>query len=561
MAFGSKNDRKKMLASIMDEADGEAILGQIDNEIQSEDNRSQGLGAKAAGDSLSDTYENISSMKRSLGERKVADAKASAAMQKQNGKPSVARDWLTYLFGQEEADAPEVAAKREELQSIGPSTSRSDLTDKAKKASRLERAVAAIKANREKPVSEIDRTFLDTGVLTDEFPARPTVDTPMSQDPDSIRTDAERIEDTQYLSGSGISIEDRFPEEEDTLGSMDSTFVEGPLTSADDVPITKSDTKGLMSRPYDKDRMKDINELPGEAKYPTVTKYLESNDITPADDTVDLATDLAVTNNQFTNRTQALETIQDTYSYADATTSQAFSATIAAESSAGLIEGTNYSRANAIEMLGGNNTARIADINALFDSANNGNRLDASQQEELFNIAYGGRMGNANNEGYKYRGRGLIQITGKAEYLRIGKKLGIGDTLVKNPDLLLSNPSIMLAATKAYLDNKGFGTGEMTANTLKDAIGHSGGAVEAEARWNTVLDALEADGETEAAERGRLTNEFTAQRLAGTTVDGDIRDLSIAAMTTYLSQPPRNITVPAGATAQDIVILVNETAP
>ena len=259
MAFGSKNDRKKMLSSIMDEANGEDILGQIDNEIQSEDNRSQGLGAKAAGDSLSDTYENISSMKRSLGERKQADAKASAAMQKQNGKPSVARDWLTYLFGQEEADAPEVAAKREELQSIGPSTSRSDLTDKARKASNLERAVAAIKANKEKPVSERDRTFLDTGVLTDEFPARPTVDTPMSQDLDSIRTDAERIEDTQYLSGSGVSIEDRFPEEGGTLGSMDSTFVDDEFTGPDDVPITKSDTKGLMSRSYDADRMKDIN--------------------------------------------------------------------------------------------------------------------------------------------------------------------------------------------------------------------------------------------------------------------------------------------------------------
>ena len=317
---------------------------------------------------------------------------------------------------------------------------------------------------------------------------------------------------------------------------------------------------GLMSRPYDADRMKDTNELPGKAKYPTVTKYLESNDITPADDTVDLATDLAVTNGQFTNRDQALETIQDTYSYTDETTSQAFLATIEAESSAGLIEGTNYSRSNAITKLGGNDTTRIADINALFDRANSGSRLDASQQEELFNIAYGGRMGNANNEGYKYRGRGLIQITGKAEYLRIGKKLGIGDTLVKNPDLLISNPSIMLAATKAYLDNKGFGTGEMTANTLKDAIGHSGGSVEAMNRWNIVLDALEANGNTAEAERGRLTNEFTAQRLAGTTVDGDIGPNSITAMTTYLSQPPRNITVPAGATAQDIVILVNETA-
>ena len=236
MAFGSKNDRKKMLSSIMDEANGEAILGQIDNEIQSEDNRSQGLGAKAAGDSLSDTYENISSMKRSLGERKQADAKASAAMQKPNGKPSVARDWLTYLFGQEEADAPEVAAKREELQSIGPSTSRSDLTDKAKKASNLERAIAAIKANKEKPVPERDRTFLDTGVLIDDLDI-PYVE---SDNPDDRPI---------TYSGSGVSIEDRFPDDDGTLGSMDSTFVEGPLTGPDDVPITKRDTEGLMTRP------------------------------------------------------------------------------------------------------------------------------------------------------------------------------------------------------------------------------------------------------------------------------------------------------------------------
>ncbi len=323
-------------------------------------------------------------------------------------------------------------------------------------------------------------------------------------------------------------------------------------------PAEAEQADGIMSKTYDSKTMEDINNPLGEAKYPTVTNYLDSNNITSTDDTVDLATDLAVTNGDFVNRNTALQTIEDIYTHADPTTAKAFLTTIDAESGSGLIEGTNYSRDRAIAKLGNNNTARIAEINALYDRANAGSRLDDAQQVELFNIAYGGRMDNANNEGYKYRGRGLIQITGKAEYLRIGKKLGIGDTLVKNPDLLLSNPSIMLAATKAYLDNKGFGTGEMTANTLKDAIGHSGGAAEAERRWNTVITALEADGETEAAERARLTNEFTAQRLAGTTVDGDIGPNSLRAMRAYLSQPPRNITVPADATAQDIVVLVNE---
>jgi|TARA_R110000765_G_scaffold368186_2_gene458301 hypothetical protein len=241
MAFGSKNDRKKMLASIMDEADGEAILGQIDEEIQSADNRSVGLGSKAAEDSLSDTYENISSMKRSLGERKQSDAKASAAMQKQNGKPSIARDWLTYMFGQEEADAPEVAAKRESrtqsspVVSIGPASDRSSLTDRAKKDERLARAVAAIKANREKPLSERDRIYLDTGeLIPDDMPITYSGDqdagaSGLSQDPDSIRTDEERIEDTQFLSGSGVSIEDRFPDDEDET--------------------TTTATAGLMTRP------------------------------------------------------------------------------------------------------------------------------------------------------------------------------------------------------------------------------------------------------------------------------------------------------------------------
>lgn len=50
--------------------------------------------------------------------------------------------------------------------------------------------------------------------------------------------------------------------------------------------------------------------------------------------------------------------------------------------------------------------------------------------------AYGGRMGNGaegSGDGWKYRGRGALQLTGKDAYARFGRVLGLD--LVANPDL------------------------------------------------------------------------------------------------------------------------------
>jgi putative chitinase len=63
-------------------------------------------------------------------------------------------------------------------------------------------------------------------------------------------------------------------------------------------------------------------------------------------------------------------------------------------------------------------------------------RVDAlnGKPEKLAELMYGGRMGNDEpGDGYKYRGRGYIQLTGKAEYEEAGKALKMD--LVKNPDL------------------------------------------------------------------------------------------------------------------------------
>lgn len=64
---------------------------------------------------------------------------------------------------------------------------------------------------------------------------------------------------------------------------------------------------------------------------------------------------------------------------------------------------------------------------------------------------YDGRMGNGVGEGAKYKGRGLIQLTGKDNYRAYGKKLGVD--LLNNPDLAAA-PAIALEIACLYWNDR-----------------------------------------------------------------------------------------------------------
>lgn len=71
------------------------------------------------------------------------------------------------------------------------------------------------------------------------------------------------------------------------------------------------------------------------------------------------------------------------------------------------------------------------------------------QPQKIANRVYGGRMGNGPEEtgdGWKYHGRGLVQITGKENYTHCSNAL-YGDTrLIDNPELLLEQDGAIRSA-------------------------------------------------------------------------------------------------------------------
>lgn len=77
----------------------------------------------------------------------------------------------------------------------------------------------------------------------------------------------------------------------------------------------------------------------------------------------------------------------------------------------------------------------------------------ARKPEVIANYVYANRMGNKDTnsgDGWKYRGRGLIQLTGQDNYHQCSQFLN--KDLINEPDLLTQDPDIAVAAACWYWD-------------------------------------------------------------------------------------------------------------
>jgi len=169
---------------------------------------------------------------------------------------------------------------------------------------------------------------------------------------------------------------------------------------------------------------------------------------------------------------------------ADPLKAAAFVSTVEAETGQRTLVETGYSKERAIEVfvdrnaredgtLGPKMTARKAAIEALPSN---------HSADDIFDIVYGNRLGNDQpTDGSKFKGRGLIQITGKANYKAVGDIIGVD--LVTNPELI-NDPKNAAPAAMAYLSlaGKDFFDKDVTQDSLAKTVGHSDDASNTEAK-------------------------------------------------------------------------------
>lgn len=72
-------------------------------------------------------------------------------------------------------------------------------------------------------------------------------------------------------------------------------------------------------------------------------------------------------------------------------------------------------------------------------------------------------LGNTEpGDGYKYRGRGFVQLTGRANYAKAGVKIGV--SLLTNPELAMTDANAALIAVKGM--SEGWFTGKKFSDYL-----------------------------------------------------------------------------------------------
>lgn len=116
------------------------------------------------------------------------------------------------------------------------------------------------------------------------------------------------------------------------------------------------------------------------------------------------------------------------------------------------------------------------------------------QPEKIANRVYGGRLGNgpeASGEGWKYRGSGLIQLTGKENFAKCSKYLFSDEkVLLDNPDLVRTDKKTALLAALWYWDTRKLASISDILAATKVINGGTHGLDDRTAKYNKALSVL-----------------------------------------------------------------------
>jgi putative chitinase len=122
----------------------------------------------------------------------------------------------------------------------------------------------------------------------------------------------------------------------------------------------------------------------------------------------------------------------------------------------------------------------------------------ARQPEKIANVVYANRMDNGDTDsgdGWTYRGRGPIQLTGKANYTKFSEEMGVD--AVDNPDMVAEDKEVALMSAIWYWNsnnlNRYADSGDIKTMTKRI----NGGYIGLEDRIHHWEMCLEAMGETQ----------------------------------------------------------------
>jgi predicted chitinase len=126
----------------------------------------------------------------------------------------------------------------------------------------------------------------------------------------------------------------------------------------------------------------------------------------------------------------------------------------------------------------------------------------SNNPENLANYVYSSRLGNGNEssgDGYKYRGRGLIQLTGRSNYQMFTnthnrKNSNDQQDFIQNPELIISSKKYGVESAFIFWDSRNINDIVNGSNVREITIlvnGGTNGLADRQTKFNDVLEIIE----------------------------------------------------------------------